>query len=82
MREPDLSSGELVPFRSMADVLFAVHEGDLDLGVVPIENAIEGTVNATIDTLAFDVDLLIQRELRRARAAQPRRPARSDASPR
>ena len=47
----------------MADVLFAVHEGDLDLGVVPIENAIEGTVNATIDTLAFDVDLLIQREL-------------------
>ena len=62
-READLSAGELVPFRSMADVLFAVHEGDLDLGVVPIENAIEGTVNATIDTLAFDVDLLIQREL-------------------
>ena len=62
-READLSSGELVPYRAMADVLFAVHDGEVDLGVVPIENAIEGTVNATIDTLAFDVDLLIQREL-------------------
>ena len=62
-READLASGHLVPLGSMADVLFAVQEGDADLGVVPIENAIEGTVNATIDTLAFDVDLLIQREL-------------------
>jgi prephenate dehydratase len=62
-READLATGELLPLGSMADVLFAVQEGDADLGVVPIENAIEGTVNATIDTLAFDVDLLIQREL-------------------
>ena len=29
----------------------------------PIENAIEGTVNVTLDTLAFDIDLLIQREV-------------------
>ncbi len=63
LREPDLAAGELVALGTMADVLFAVNEGDADLGVVPIENAIEGTVNATIDTLAFDVDLVIQREL-------------------
>jgi prephenate dehydratase len=62
-READLAAGTLLPLASMADVLFAVHEGEADLGVVPIENAIEGTVNATIDTLAFDVDLVIQREL-------------------
>jgi prephenate dehydratase len=62
-REPDLSSAELVPCDSMVDVLFAVQDGLADAGVVPIENAIEGTVNATIDTLAFDVELLIQREL-------------------
>ncbi|MFM7508708.1 MAG: prephenate dehydratase [Actinomycetota bacterium] len=61
--QPDLASAELTPYPSMADVLFAVHDGEADLGVVPIENAIEGTVNATIDTLAFDVDVLIQREL-------------------
>ena len=62
-REQDLADGELVACESMVDVLFAVQEGAADLGVVPIENAIEGTVNATIDTLAFDVDLMIQREL-------------------
>jgi prephenate dehydratase len=62
-READLSSAELVPCDSMVDVLFAVQDGLADAGVVPIENAIEGTVNATIDTLAFDVELLIQREL-------------------
>ncbi len=62
-READLASLTSVPFDSMPDVLFAVAEGQVDLGVVPIENAIEGTVNATIDTLAFDVDVLIQREL-------------------
>lgn len=62
-REDDLANGQLLPMVSMVDVLFAVQDGAADLGVVPIENAIEGTVNATIDTLAFDVDLLIQREL-------------------
>ena len=61
--QADLAAAELVPYPTMADVLFAVHEGEVDLGVVPIENAIEGTVNATIDTLAFDVDVLVQREL-------------------
>ena len=61
--QPDLAAARRVAFDSMADVLFAVHEGEVDLGVVPIENAIEGTVNATIDTLAFDVDVLVQREL-------------------
>ncbi|MFZ4519087.1 MAG: prephenate dehydratase [Microthrixaceae bacterium] len=63
LREPDLAGAELLPHPTMADVLFAVQEGEADAGVVPIENAIEGTVNATIDTLSFDVDLLIQREL-------------------
>ncbi len=63
LSQPDLADADLVPYPSMAEVLFAVHEGAAEVGVVPIENAIEGTVNATIDTLAFDVDLAIQREL-------------------
>jgi len=62
-REAGLAAGELVPMATMADVLFAVNEGDVDAGVVPIENAIEGTVNVNQDTLAFDVDLLIEREV-------------------
>ena len=42
--------------------------GDADLGVVPIENSIEGAVTVTLDALAFETDLLIQREIvRRSR---------------
>ena len=61
--QPDLDLGELVAFRSVPDVLDAVASGDLDFGVVPIENSIEGTVNFTQDALSFDYNLLIQREV-------------------
>jgi prephenate dehydratase len=61
--QPDLDLGELVAFRSVPDVLDAVASGDLDFGVVPIENSIEGTVNFTQDALSFDYELLIQREV-------------------
>ena len=61
--QPDLGSGELVAFRSVPDVLDAVDNGDVDFGVVPIENSIEGTVNFTQDALSFNYNLLIQREL-------------------
>ena len=37
--------------------------GEVDCGVVPMENSIEGVVNFTQDALAFDYDLLIQREI-------------------
>ena len=58
--QSDLGSGELVAFRSVPDVLDAVDNGDVDFGVVPIENSIEGTVNFTQDALSFNYNLLIQ----------------------
>jgi prephenate dehydratase len=61
--QPDLSSAELVMYRTMPDVLDAVDRGEVDLGFVAIENSIEGTVNLTQDELAFGHDLLIQREV-------------------
>jgi len=61
--QPDLAGGELVAFRTVPDVLDAVAAGEVELGVVPIENSIEGTVNFTQDALSFDYDLLIQREI-------------------
>jgi prephenate dehydratase len=61
--QPDLETLELRPMPSIPDVLAAVSAGEVDLGFVAIENAIEGSVNVTIDTLAFDTDLLIQREV-------------------
>lgn len=51
---------ELIPYHSFFDGLKAVACGEVDEAVVPIENSIEGVVNATIDSLAFDVDLYIQ----------------------
>ena len=61
--QADLVDSELVPFRSVPDVLDAVANGDVDAGFVPIENSIEGTVNFTQDALIFDYELLIQREV-------------------
>mgnify|MGYP000893560609 FL=1 len=50
-------------FGTISDMLHAVEAGSIDEAVVPIENSIEGAVNATMDMLAFDVDLKIKAEL-------------------
>jgi prephenate dehydratase len=38
---------------TIGEVFAVVRDGSVDLGVVPIENMIEGSVNATLDELAF-----------------------------
>jgi prephenate dehydratase len=63
LTQPDLAGTDLRPLGTITAVLEAVARGDVDLGFVPIENAIEGTVSATIDGLIFDVELHIQREV-------------------
>jgi prephenate dehydratase len=54
---------EAVPFSTVEESIRAVVEGAADRALVPLENSIEGSVNATLDTLAFDVDLFIQAEV-------------------
>jgi prephenate dehydratase len=61
--QADLTAAEPVPLRTVPQVLSAVERGEVDLGLVPIENSIEGTITVTLDTLAFDTDLLVQREI-------------------
>lgn len=58
-----LGAVEPVACATLADLLADVADGRLDAGLAPLENAIEGTVSATIDGLVFDHDLLIQREI-------------------
>ncbi len=48
---------------TIPDILLAVEAGHTDLGFVALENSIEGAVTAAVDTLAFETDLLIQREV-------------------
>ncbi len=63
LTQRDLAGGAPAPYDSIPDVLAATTAGEVDYGFVPLENAIEGTVNVTLDLLAFDHDLLIQREV-------------------
>lgn len=61
--QEDLAGAEAVPYRSVPDVLDAVTSGQVDAGFVPIENSIEGMVNFTLDSLAFDHHLHITRDV-------------------
>jgi prephenate dehydratase len=45
---------DALPQPTIHDVVMAVQHGETELGVVPIENSLEGSVNATLDALAFD----------------------------
>ncbi|HVX23026.1 MAG TPA: prephenate dehydratase [Acidimicrobiales bacterium] len=63
LTQPDYAAAALEPRPTIVDVLEAVAGGQVDLGFVPIENAIDGTVRDTLDALIFDFDLLVQREV-------------------
>jgi prephenate dehydratase len=45
---------EEVPYPTIYEAVMAVHDGQVDRAVVPIENSLEGAVSVTLDTLALD----------------------------
>jgi prephenate dehydratase len=55
----DESSCELVPYPSIESVFSAVNRGEINSGIVPIENSCEGAVNQTLDLLAYEYNLKI-----------------------
>lgn len=50
-------------YNNITDILLGVQKGDLDEAIVPIENSLEGAVNATMDILASEAELMIKAEL-------------------
>jgi prephenate dehydratase len=58
-----LVGNNLVAFDTILQVLDAVEKNEVDVGVVPIENSIEGPVGVTLDLLVHDYDLKIKREI-------------------
>ena len=48
------AADELLPQATIHAVVMAVHEGDADRGVVPVENSIEGSVNESLDAVIHD----------------------------
>jgi prephenate dehydratase len=58
---------ELVPLPTIYDTVMAVHSGLVERALVPIENSLEGSVNATLDALAMETeDVAILGEVIRA----------------
>jgi len=53
---------ELIPYRTIPEVLRDAEAGRLDQGVVPIENSIEGSVALTLDVLIHEVSISITGE--------------------
>lgn len=54
----------LQPMPTVVDVVEAVRTGACDWGVVPLENSVEGSVNVTLDELAFgDPGIYIRAEI-------------------
>lgn len=52
----------LKAYSTIYSLLMAVEQGKIEKAIVPIENSIEGSVNITLDTLAFDANLHITGE--------------------
>ena len=63
LRQVAPEEAELIPLTSPPLAMKAVREGRADWAVVPIENSIEGGVNATLDALADYPQLVIRAEM-------------------
>ncbi len=59
----DAGGAELVALRTVRDTVMAVHDGDVERAIVPIENSLEGPIGVTLDTLAEEHDVTIVGEL-------------------
>jgi len=50
---------ELIALPTIHDTAMAVHDGRVERALVPIENSLEGSVNATLDALVEDTDEVV-----------------------
>jgi prephenate dehydratase len=60
---PEAATRELIPMVSVPAALDAVRSGAAAAALVPIENSMEGGINATLDELATGAPLMIYREV-------------------
>ncbi|MEA4924132.1 MAG: prephenate dehydratase [Syntrophomonadaceae bacterium] len=59
----DPANWELCPYTAIDQVFAAVHHGEADRGIVPIENSCEGSVTQTMKLLAYEYDLNLAGEI-------------------
>jgi prephenate dehydratase len=53
---PDAERYEPVAEPTVYECVMAVHAGEVERAIVPIENSLEGSVNATLDALVFETE--------------------------
>lgn len=63
LRYLETKTGIPVPYPSFFEIFAAVSRGELDEGIVPLENSCEGPVNMTLDLLASEFQLKIRGEI-------------------
>jgi prephenate dehydratase len=52
-----------IPYDTIPECMDAVMSGEIDIATVPLENALEGSVNITLDYLIHEVDIPIRAEI-------------------
>ena len=50
-------------YNTIPEIIMAVDNGEVDEAIVPMENSLEGAINATMDTMAVSADLKIKAEV-------------------
>lgn len=60
---PPAAEAILIPYPSIPEVIMAVAQGQVQEGIVPTENSIEGAVNVSLDMLVHQVDLQVKYEV-------------------
>lgn len=63
LSQDDLKTLKATPKKNIVDVFKDADSGLSSLGIVPLENTIEGSVAVTLDMLIFESELMIQREI-------------------
>lgn len=53
---------EKIPYSTIVDVMSAVGK-DVPIGIVPVENSLEGSINITVDSFIHDVEVMIKGEV-------------------
>jgi len=53
---PRSARAEAVPYATERETILGAQAGEVDAALAPIENSLEGGVNATLDTLALDAE--------------------------
>jgi prephenate dehydratase len=56
LASPEADQLEPVPEPTVYECVMAVHAREVDQAIVPIENSLEGSVNATLDALVFETE--------------------------